>query len=352
VKTIAPAALIAVLAFIASPAQAAPDTVVAKVNGTPITETEMSFAQSEIGQELASVPQENRRRVLMEYLTEAHLMAAAAEKAKLGAGADFENRMKYYKLRALRDTYFEKKIRGSVTDAAAKAIYDEKVKSLPAQKEVRARHILVKTEAEAKKIAKEIKGGADFGDMAKKHSKDHGGQGGGDLGYFTQGQMVKEFEKAAFALEKGKISAPVKTDFGWHLIKVEDKRDRKPPTFKEVKDQIKASLVQSNLQTSIMDMRKAAKIEVVDADLKKAIEKEKAQKAAFEKAQKEAIEKAKAKAEAEKSGDKKADDKKADDKKTDDKKAKDKKADDKKADEKKADNEKADDEKKQCGAGC
>jgi peptidyl-prolyl cis-trans isomerase C len=339
------------LAFIASPAQAAPDTVVAKVNGTPITESEMSFAQSEIGQELASVPKENRRRVLMEYLTEAHLMAEAAEKAKLGTGADFENRMKYYKLRALRDTYFEKKIRGEVTDASAKAIYDEKVKSLPTQKEVRARHILVKTEDEAKKIAKEIKGGADFGEMAKKHSKDHGGQGGGDLGYFTRGQMVKAFEEAAFALEKGKVSAPVKTDFGWHLIKVEDKRDRKPPTFDEVKSQIKASLVQSKLQTSIIEMRKAAKIEVMDADLKKAIEKEKAQKAAFEKAQKEAIEKAKAKAAAEKSGDKKADDKdkKADEKKADDKdkKADEKKADDKdkKADEKKSDDEKAKDKK-------
>lgn len=319
-KTIASAALIAVVAFIASPALAAPDTVVAKVNGTPITESEMSFAESEIGQELAGVPEENRRRVLMEYLTEAHLMAEAAKKAKLGTGADFENRMKYYKLRALRDTYFEKKVRDAVTDAAAKKIYDEKVKSLPTQKEVRARHILVKTEAEAKKIAKEIKGGADFGEMAKKHSKDHGGQGGGDLGYFTQGQMVKEFEEAAFKLEKGKVSDPVKTDFGWHLIKVEDKRDRKPPTFDEVKAQIKASLVQSKLQTSIVEMRKAAKIEVVDADLKKAMEKEEAQKAALEKAQKEAMEKAKAAAE--RSGDKKADDKdkKADEKKADDKK--------------------------------
>ncbi len=335
-KTIASAALIAAVAFIASPALAAPDTVVAKVNNTPITESEMSFAQSEIGQELAGIPQENRRRVLMEYLTEAHLMAESAEKAKLGSGADFENRMKYYKLRALRDTYFEKKIRDAVTDKEAKALYDLKVKSLPVQKEVRARHILVKTEDEAKKIAKELKGGADFGEMAKKHSKDHGGQGGGDLGYFTHGQMVKEFEEAAFALEKGKVSAPVKTDFGWHLIKLEDKRDRNPPSFDEVKDQIKASLVQSNLQTSILEMRKAAKIEVVDADLKKALEQEKVQRAALEKAQKEAIEKAKA-------ATKKGDDKKADDKA--------KKADDKKAKDKKADNT-ADDQEKQCGAGC
>ncbi|MEJ2124877.1 MAG: peptidylprolyl isomerase [Alphaproteobacteria bacterium] len=315
------------------PALAAPDTVVAKVNGTPITEAEMTYAEAEIGQELAGVPKENRRRVLVEYLTEAHLMATAAEKAKLDKGDDFADRMKYHKLRALRDAYFEKKIREAVTEKEAKAIYDEKVKSLPVQKEVRARHILVKTEEEAKKIAKEIKGGADFGKMAQKHSKDHGGQGGGDLGYFTRGQMVKEFEEAAFKLAKGKISDPVKTDFGWHLIKVEDKRDRKPPTFKEVESQIKASLVQSKLQTSVMEMRKSAKIEMVDADLKKAIEKEKAQRAAFEKAKKEAMEKAKAAAK--KDGDKKADDKKSEDKKADDKKADDKKSDDKAAKDKK-----------------
>lgn len=285
-RPLASAALIALAAVFASTAWAAPNpnSVLAKVNGIEITEGELAFAEAEIGQELAGVAPENRRRVLVEYLTEAHLMADAAEKAQLGSGGDFEARMKYYRLRALRDAFFEKKVRDAVTADAAKALYDERVKSIPVQQEIRARHILVKTEDEAKNLAKEVAGGADFGELAKKHSQDQGGEGGGDLGYFTRGQMVKQFEDAAFGLESGKVSAPVQTEYGWHLIKIEDKRDRKPPSFEEVKDQIVQSLVQAKLQTSVRDMRGAAKIEFVDADLKKAVEAEAAAAAAAKEA--------------------------------------------------------------------
>ena len=281
-RPIASAALLAVAVAFASPAWAAPNpnSVLATVNGIEITDSELVFAEAEIGQELAGVAPENRRRVLVEYLTEAHLMAEAAEKAQLGAGPDFDARMKYYRLRALRDAYFEKKVRDAVTAEAAKTLYDDRVKGVPVQQEIRARHILVKTEDEAKNLAKEIAGGADFGEMAKKHSQDQGGEGGGDLGYFTRGQMVKQFDEAVFALDAGKVSAPVQTEYGWHLIKVEDKRDRKPPSFEEVKDQITASLVQAKLQSTVRDMRGSAKIEIVDPDLKKLVEAEAAAAAA------------------------------------------------------------------------
>jgi peptidyl-prolyl cis-trans isomerase C len=260
--------------MISASAWAAPETEVAKVNGHGITEAELTFAEAEIGQELAGVPAESRRRVLTEYLIEAHLMADSAEKAKLGEGASFENRMKYYRLRALRDAYFEKQVRDSVPEAEAKALYEERVKSMPAQEEVRARHILVKTEDEAKKVAQELAGGADFAETAKKYSQDRGGQGGGDLGYFSRGQMVKAFDEAAFSLEPGKLSSPVQSEFGWHIIKVEDKRNRQPPAFEEVKDQITASLIQNKLQTTVLDLRKNGKIEILDADIKKAIDAE------------------------------------------------------------------------------
>lgn len=251
-----------------------PGTAVAKVNGLDITEGELRFAEAEIGSELSGVPSESRRRVLVEYLIEAHLMAQAAEKAQLAGSPDFEARMRYYRMRALRDAFFETKVRDDVGEAAAKSLYEDRVKSIPAQQEVRARHILVKTEDEAKKISKELAGGADFAESAKKYSQDAGGQGGGDLGYFSRGQMVKPFEEAAFALEKGKISAPVQSEFGWHLIKIEDKRDRQPPAFEEVKDQINASLIQQKLQTAVAEMRAGAKIEVLDADVKKAMDAE------------------------------------------------------------------------------
>ncbi len=267
-------ALLLAAACYAGPSWAAPETVVAKVNGQDITEAELKFAEAEIGSELAGVPEESRRRVLFEYLVEAHLMAAAAEKADLGKGESFEKRMEYYRMRALRDTYFEKQVRDSVPEADAKALYEERVKSIPSQEEVRASHILVKTEEEAKKVADELKAGGDFAELAAKYSQDRGGESGGDLGYFTHGQMVKPFEDAAFAMEKGKISEPIKTEFGWHILKVEDKRSRQPPTFEDVKDQITASLVQSKLQASVQELRNTAKIEIVDAELKKAAEAE------------------------------------------------------------------------------
>jgi peptidyl-prolyl cis-trans isomerase C len=266
-------ALFAAASLYTLTAQAAPDTVVAKVNGQDITEAEVEFAEAEIGSELAGVPDENRRRLLVEYLIEAHLMAGAAEKAGLTNGADFEQRMEYYRLRAVRDAYFEKQVRDAVPESEAKALYDERIKSMPSQQEIRASHILVETEDEAKKIRKELEDGGKFAELAEKYSKDRGGQNGGDLGYFTRGQMVKPFEDAAFSLEKGVLSEPVKSDFGWHLIKVEDKRDREPPAFEQVKDQITASLIQSKLQGLVQGLRSDAEIELVDASLKTAEEK-------------------------------------------------------------------------------
>jgi peptidyl-prolyl cis-trans isomerase C len=281
--TLSIAVLAAATAFGAWTVSAAePNTPVAKVNGQDITQGELKFAEAEIGSELAGVPTESRRRVLVEYLIEAHLMAQLAEKAQLAATPDFETRLKYYRMRALRDEFFENKVRDSVGEAAAKQLYDDRVKSIPAQQEVRARHILVKTKDEAEKIAKEVTGGTDFAEAAKKYSQDSGGESGGDLGYFTKGQMVKPFEEAAFSMEKGKVSAPVQSEFGWHIIKVEDKRDRQPPTFEEVKDQITASLIQAKLQSTVQEMREQAKIEIVDPDVKKAIEAEAAAGAAAE----------------------------------------------------------------------
>lgn len=254
---------------------AEPATPVAKVNGQDITSGELRFAESDFGTQLDSVPPSSRRRVLLEYLIGAHLMAQAAEKAQLGAGADFEGRMAFYRTRALRDAFFEAKVRDQVTDEEKKTYYDSWVKTVPTEQQVRARHILVKTEEEAKKIAKEIEGGADFAEEAKKYSQHDSKDNGGDLEYFSRGQTgLKPFEDAAFALEKGKVSEPVKSDLGWHLIKVEDKRDRVLPTFDEVKDQITAELVETKLQTTVQEMRDTAQVEILDPEVKKAMETE------------------------------------------------------------------------------
>jgi len=212
--------------------------------------------------------------VLVEYLVEAHLFADEANKGQLTSGKEFEDRLAYYKLRAMRDAFYEKKVRGGVSDAQARAAYDEQIGKLKPEQEVHARHILVKTEDEAKDLVKQLKAGADFKELAQKSSDGGSAHSGGDLGYFSRGQMVKSFEDAAFALEPGQISDPIKSEFGWHVIKVEDKRTKPVPTFEEVKDQITASLIQTQLKDTVQKLRSSASVDILDPDLKKSIDEE------------------------------------------------------------------------------
>ena len=132
------------------------------------------------------------------------------------------------------------------------------------QEEVRARHILVENEDEAKALLDQLKGGADFATLAKEKSKDPGAAEGGDLGYFTKDQMVPEFAEAAFKLDKGQISDPVKTQFGWHVIQVLDKRTKPTPSYDQVKSQLE-NYVARRAQADLVDnLRKSATIERLD----------------------------------------------------------------------------------------
>ena len=264
---------------IAQPAKAqaqAQEKTVAKVNGKAITEADMQLAEAEIGSELGSIPPEARRRVILEYVIENQLFADAAETAKLGSGAAFEERMNYWRRRALREYYFEAELKNSVSDAEAKKFYDQQVGSAKAQEEVRARHILVESEDLAKQLQERIGKGEDFIALAKEHSKDPGSKGdGGDLGYFSKGQMVPVFEETAFALKPGEVSVPVKSQFGWHLVKVEDRRQRGAPPFDSIKDRIVASMIHRKAQQVAADLRAKAELEYVDPAIKAQIDQEK-----------------------------------------------------------------------------
>lgn len=186
------------------------ERVVAKVNGKEITETDMRLAEAEIGNELGNLPPETRRRVLLEYLIENQLFAEAADGEKLGSGTQFDDRMQYWRRRALRDAYFERTVKASISNADARKAYDQQVAGAKQEEEIRARHILVDSEQQAKEVFEKIAHGEDFVRMAKAHSKDPGSkEDGGDLGYFARGQMVPQFEEAAFKLKKGDMSAPV-----------------------------------------------------------------------------------------------------------------------------------------------
>ena len=252
------------------------DTVVAKVNGQAITEADMRYAENELGAELANLPPEVKRRALAEYLIDNALFANAAEGAKLSATPEYEQQMGYLKRRVLRELYFNKTLKDTIKEDEAKKIYADRVAQLKPEEEIAASHILVDSEDKAKELHAKIAAGADFAQVAKENSTDTGSKDqGGSLGYFGRGQMVPEFEAAAFKLEKGQISDPVHTSFGWHIIRVDDRRKKEPPTYAAVKETIMNSLVVRKAQDAANEMRGKAQIEYVDADIKKQVEEQK-----------------------------------------------------------------------------
>ncbi len=255
------------------------DTVVATVNGQPITESDLRFAENELGGEIANLPPEVKRRALAEYLIDNELFAKAAEEAKIAATPEYEQQMRYLKRRVLRELYFDKTLKGKIGEDEAKKIYTEKIAQLKPEEEIEARHILVDSEEKAKELHAKIVAGADFAQLAKENSTDTGSKDqGGVLGYFGHGQMVPEFEAAAFKLEKGQVSEPVHTNFGWHIIKVDDRRKKEPPSFAAVKDTILNSLVVRKAQDTATELRSKAQVEYVDAGIKKQVEEQKLKK--------------------------------------------------------------------------
>jgi peptidyl-prolyl cis-trans isomerase C len=249
----------------------ADDPVVAKINGVDIKQSDLDFAATEVGAQLSNFPPEDRRRMLLQFVIENELMAEAAVKDGLDSGQAFEDRLKYHRRRALRDAYFDRSVRNAVPEVEAKKIYDAKVAGMKPEEEIHARHILVATEAEAKEIQERLKKGEDFATVAKEKSKDPSAEGG-DLGFFGRGQMLKPFEDAAFSLKEGEISNPVQTQFGWHIIKVEEKRTRPLPTFDQVKDTIISQLTQQKTKETLKDLHDAAKIDIVDPEIKKSMQ--------------------------------------------------------------------------------
>ncbi len=264
-------ALAAVVALPASGAMAqegAPK-VVAKVNGHEITAKEVELAADDVLPQLQEIPPRLRFPFLVEYLVERHLLAQLAVQEGMADNEEYKRRLAYYQAKALRDAYFAAKLRPQVTEDKVKAAYDEQAAKVPLEERARARHILVGTEKEAQDIKARLDKGEKFEDLAKQYSLDGSKDYGGDLGYFTAGEMVPEFSKAAFALKVGEVSGPVKTEFGWHLIKLEDRRQGGPQPYDQVKDPIRMVLTRKVVQDKILDLRKTAKIEIIDPDLKK-----------------------------------------------------------------------------------
>jgi peptidyl-prolyl cis-trans isomerase C len=227
------------------------------------------MATDDILGQLPDLPPKLRYPFVVEYLIERHLLAQLAVKEGVADTDEYKRRLALYQAKALRDAYFFQKIRPMVTEDQIKAAYDVQAAKVAGTERIRARHILVGTEKEAKEILVLLGQGQKFGDLAKKYSLDGSKDYGGDLGYFTAPEMVPEFSKAAFALKVGEISQPIKTDFGWHIIQLEDRKMGAAQPYDQVKAAIRNVLLRQKVQEVMDGIRASSKVEILDEDLKK-----------------------------------------------------------------------------------
>ncbi|MGO9388990.1 peptidylprolyl isomerase [Rhodoblastus sp.] len=238
--------------------------VLATVNGAEITEADLATAREDVGSTLPKQMNDQARdKALLDYLIDVKLVTQKAMADKLDQTPEFQKKLAYFREKLLMESFLGVVAKGAVTPATMKTTYDEAAKAQKPEMEVHALHILVPTEEEAKTVEKRLKAGEDFGKLADQLSKDPGSKGG-DLGWFTKERMVPEFAEAAFKLKAGEVSDPVKTQFGWHVIKVLEVREHPFPPMDQVKDQLEHYVAQKAQSEAIVKLREGAKITRTD----------------------------------------------------------------------------------------
>jgi peptidyl-prolyl cis-trans isomerase C len=260
-------------ATVAAPAaQPLKDPVVATVNGQPIRLSELEVAQQALPQQYRNMPLQAVFPALLDRIVDSKLVVQEGKKSKVTEDPAFKKRMAFVEDQVLQDFWIQREVARKVTPEKLQQRYEERLKSMPSEEEVHARHILVSTEDEAKALIAELKKGAAFDKLAKEKSTDKAsGAEGGDLGWFKKSDMVKEFADAAFALNKGDLTeTPVKTQFGYHVIKVEDRRKAPPPAFEELADQLREEMAREAVTAQLDQLRSGAKIEKFNIDGSKA----------------------------------------------------------------------------------
>jgi peptidyl-prolyl cis-trans isomerase C len=263
------AAIVAIAVIVPAAAQeAADDQVVARVNGEAITEADIALAAQDFRETLGQLPPEQRIMGLINGIIDIRLMARAAEAAGLDDDEAAARRLGFIRDRALRAEFLRVNVFEAVTDEAVQARYDAGVAEFVPAEEVRASHILVETEDEAKALIVKLQAGEDFAQLAKDNSVDLGsGANGGDLEYFGRGRMIPPFEEAAFALEPGKYTTePVQSQFGWHVILVVDKRMSSPPTLEQMMPELRDAVARDLFLSELDKLRAAAEIEFIEAE--------------------------------------------------------------------------------------
>ncbi len=245
----------------------APDPVVAKVNGKPIHRSEITLALQGLPPQYRQMPIEVVYGALLSQIIERKLIVADARRQNLQEDPEVVGRLADIEERLIREVYFGRRLESQVTEAKLRDRYERLVKEMPAQKQVRARHILVRSEEEAVSLIADLDKGADFAETATKNSIGPSAAEGGDLGYFSRDQMVAAFAEAAFGLGKGEMTqAPVQTRFGWHIIVVEDIREAPPPSFEEKEQELRNEMSREVVSAEMERLREGANIERFNLD--------------------------------------------------------------------------------------
>lgn len=253
------------------PLERAGDEAVARVNGTTIYASDI--AREAAAQKLIRVgdplpKSSSTYSQVLDDLIDQRLLALEAVRRGLDKGGAAKRRLQAARERILGNILVENAVSQQVNDEAVRRMYDEQSKLAPPGEEVRARHILVATEAEAQAIAEALKSGTDFATLAEEKSIDPGSSlKGGDLGFFSHDAMLAPFADAAFALKPKETSAPVQTEFGWHVIRVEERRQQNPPTFDEMRPRIVRFMTFDEIQKLISQLRLAGIVEREDSTI-------------------------------------------------------------------------------------
>ena len=265
-------AALALLLAPAAPAAAQDDPLIAKVNGVEVHQSDLAIAEEEAGQ-IPPMSPDQKRDYLVQFMADLILVSKNAEAKKVGDTNDFKHKLEFERRKLLMSSLLQSVGKTALTDEAMHKVYDDAIKDMGKQEEVHARHILIRANAGDDKASKDaedkikavivrLNKGEDFAKVAGEVTEDPSGKAnGGDLGYFTKEQMVPDFADVAFKLDKGQISGPVKTQFGWHVIKVEDKRTKQPPSFDEVKPQIEQFVVRKAQADLVTKLRADGKVE-------------------------------------------------------------------------------------------
>lgn len=266
-KPAAPASKPAAKPAAAPAASLADDPIVARVNGKEFRRTDVLALLRELDPQLQQAPLQQIYPQLVDQLVQAHLVTEAGYKAKLQDSAEVKARLKQAEEQIVQQAWLKIEIDKRMSPDKIKASYDKWVKENPPQDEIHASHILVKTKEEAEAIIKQLKGGADFAKLADEKGTDGTKGRGGDLGYFAKEQMVKPFADAAFAMKVGEVSpTPVQTEFGFHVIKVTDKRKQVPPTLEQATPQLRQVVAQDIAEEVLKGLEKTAKVEKFNID--------------------------------------------------------------------------------------